>query len=75
MPPFNCSQREAACRFCRPPVESQLRRYATPGSSDRVRDLIGDLDELALSEVTVFVFGVAVVLEHLQDDLDRKSVV
>ena len=37
-------------------------------SPDRVRDLIGDLDELALSEVAVFVFGVSVVLEHLQDD-------
>ena len=37
-------------------------------STDCVTDLIGDLDELALGEVTVFVFGVAVVLEHLQDD-------
>ena len=36
--------------------------------SDRVRDLIGDLDELALRKNSGGVFGVAFVLEHLQDD-------
>src|SRR2546426_221582 len=37
-------------------------------SPDRVRDLIGDFDELALRKSSGGVFGVAFVLEHLQDD-------
>ena len=47
---------------------SDVRSLVIESLRDRVTDLIGDLDELALSEVSVFVFGVAVVLEHLQDD-------
>ena len=35
---------------------------------NRVTDLIGDLDELALCKISGGVFGVAFVLEHLQDD-------
>ena len=46
---------------CVEPQHSKVR-------SNYVTDLIGDLDELALGEVAVFVFGVSVVLEHLQDD-------
>ncbi len=45
----------------------QVNRFHR-SSPDRVRHLIRHLDELALSEVAVFVFGVSVVLEHLQDD-------
>ena len=37
-------------------------------SPDRVVDLVRDLNELALREVSGGVFGVAFVLEHLQDD-------
>ena len=37
----------------------------TDPSSDRVTDLIGDLAELALREISGGAFGVAFVLEHV----------
>ena len=59
------------CKLSEEPVTTKGILISGPillQTSNRVRDLVRDLDELALGEVFGGVFGVAFVLEHLQHD-------